>query len=522
MKTDPPNKPFPFYLIGALTGIVLAFFVYILRLFRNLPSNPEPTQDGSLEPVPGREITDPVNQEAGSIYSGVSFVKGQGQTTSSSRLAGQTAGSIPEGALSGRRSRSPRWSLTTKYLVGTGLVIFLVILLYAIRSVYPIFIIALLITFLLRPVISFLTHKLKWRRGLSILVTYILFIIFLILLPLLLLPSTINAVNFVLTIDFAEIITQVAASLEDIVTRIDSIPLINIWLTPLLKNGSSFIANLTTASPPTGEEVVVNFADITQQLGETLGVIVKIVGPIVSIFITIFFILMLSIYFSISGPRFQKWYPTIIPPAYREDISALIEKIDRIWVSFLEGQLVLMFVIGFMVWMGNTILGTPQAFLLGIIAGLLEVVPNLGPFLATIPAIILALLFGSSYIPINHLIFALIVLVMYIIIQQLENNYIVPKLLGDAVNLPPVIVLLGVVIFGSMFGILGILVASPIIATGKEIIGYLYLKILEPPQPTIIVPENPGVFKKIQNFFKKIPASLARKSSEPAKHTDSE
>ena len=74
-------------------------------------------------------------------------------------------------------------------------------------------------------------------------------------------------------------------------------------------------------------------------------------------------------------------------------------------------------VIGIIVWLGNLVLGTPQALLLGILAGLLEVIPNLGPFLATIPAVLLALLFGSSYLPVENWAFALIIIIFYILVQ---------------------------------------------------------------------------------------------------------
>ena len=123
-----------------------------------------------------------------------------------------------------------------------------------------------------------------------------------------------------------------------------------------------------------------------------------------------------------------------------------------------------MVVVGVIVWIGNLILGTPQALFLGVVAGLLEVIPSLGPILATIPAVILALLFGSAHLPVENWAFALIVIAFYILVQVIENQLLVPYILGDAVDLPPLIVIIGVVIGGSAFGLLGVFLATPVIS----------------------------------------------------------
>jgi predicted PurR-regulated permease PerM len=137
-----------------------------------------------------------------------------------------------------------------------------------------------------------------------------------------------------------------------------------------------------------------------------------------------------------------------------------------------------MIIIGVVTWVGATAIGLPGAFPLAVIAGVMELIPNLGPFLAAIPAVIVALIQGSTYLAVNNLIFALIVIGLYFLIQQLENTFIVPRILGEAVDLHPFVVLIGVVIGANVAGILGALLAAPVIASGREIISYLYAKIL--------------------------------------------
>ena len=123
------------------------------------------------------------------------------------------------------------------------------------------------------------------------------------------------------------------------------------------------------------------------------------------------------------------------------------------------------------------ILGLPGALALGILAGILELLPNLGPILAVIPAIIIALTQGSTHFALSNWAFALIVIGFYVVVQQIENVVVVPRLMSRAVKLHPLVVLLGFFVGALSFGILGAILATPVIASVKEIVRYLYLKI---------------------------------------------
>jgi predicted PurR-regulated permease PerM len=169
---------------------------------------------------------------------------------------------------------------------------------------------------------------------------------------------------------------------------------------------------------------------------------------------------------------------------YRTEVAYMFERLTVIWDSFFRGQITLMVIMGTAVWLGLTILGLPGAFALGIIAGLLEIIPNLGPFFAAIPAVIVALLQGSDHFAINNFVFALIIIGFYVLIQFIENSILVPRIMGVSVKLHPVVVILGVLVGASVWGILGALLAAPVIATGREILRYLYYRVIgENPYP---------------------------------------
>ena len=134
--------------------------------------------------------------------------------------------------------------------------------------------------------------------------------------------------------------------------------------------------------------------------------------------------------------------------------SRIMIRIEEKLGSWLRGQIVLSFIIGGLVYIALAIPGVPFALPLAIIAGILEVVPVIGPIISAIPAILIA--FTSSPI------LAAYVAIAFFVIQQLENSLIVPQVMNKAVGLNPLIVILAVAIGGKLLGISGALLAVPI------------------------------------------------------------
>jgi len=184
-----------------------------------------------------------------------------------------------------------------------------------------------------------------------------------------------------------------------------------------------------------------------------------------------------------------------VPPSYRAEGAELVRRISATWQAFLRGQIVLCLVIGVVTAVATSAVGIRYSVALGLVAGGLEIIPNLGPTLAAVPAILLALFQGSSYIPMSNLGMAALVAVIYWLIQSLENNILVPRIIGASLNLHPVVVIMGVLggaTLGSAVspigGILGALLAAPILATARHLLRYTYFKLADldpfPPPPT--------------------------------------
>jgi len=401
-----------------------------------------------------------------------------------SPYASPIVGTHPKGDI----SMSTEWSKTTKYLVSIGLAIFGLYVLYLSSSVVSLVIIASLIAFLLMPLVDFFNGPCRIPRGLSVLLAYLILVVVILLTPLIFLPSAIDGFTFLLNIDYQSLVDgaqgwteQTLLNLKDLDVGVLNFTLdLNPVVEPALTMVQDTEANLSFSLP--------SFETIMRSLRSaaniTFGFASNVAGVVFSNVLTIIVTILSAVYLTLDAHKFTDRFLNTVPPAYRPEIKTLLHRLHRTWRAYLRGQLYLMIIIGVVTWVGATAIGLPGAFPLAVIAGVMELIPNLGPFLAAIPAVIVALIQGSTYLAVNNLIFALIVIGLYILIQQLENTFIVPRILGEAVDLHPFVVLIGVVIGANVAGILGALLAAPVIASGREIVSYLYAKILgEDPFP---------------------------------------
>lgn len=374
------------------------------------------------------------------------------------------------------------WSKTTKYLVAIGLVILAIYILNLSREVIPLLVIAGLVAVITRPVITWLQQRTHLPHGGAVAVVYLAVLCLFPLALLLVIPPIASAVNYVLNLDYSAFLRNglewLRASLASIRSATIPIGPLDAYVDGIINEMLASLQITTASAPPATPSVSTVLQSLGAALTRTFSTVTGLVGALVSNIILLIFIFLASIYMNLSAHMYRESFLSAIPDAYQPEIAILLTRIGRMWSAFFRGQLTLMLIIGVISWLGLTMLGVPGALYLGIIAGLLELIPNLGPVIATIPAAIVALLQGSSQLPVSHLMMMLIVILFYILVQQLENNLIVPRVLGGAVNLPPLVVMTGVLVGATAYGILGALLATPVIATGREILIYIYGKML--------------------------------------------
>jgi predicted PurR-regulated permease PerM len=204
----------------------------------------------------------------------------------------------------------------------------------------------------------------------------------------------------------------------------------------------------------------VDASNVGNVFGSDINIIGKnalsVTGKIFSGIFSVLTVLVISFYMMFQREVLKKQFLTLWPKKYQENVLRAITQIEDKIGLWLRGQLILSFTIGFCTWGGLTILGLPFALPLGLLAGLLEIVPTIGPVISAIPAIIVALTISPGL--------AVSVVVFYILLQMLENNLLVPKIMERAVGLNPIVIIIGVLIGSKFLGILGALLAVPFIA----------------------------------------------------------
>lgn len=374
----------------------------------------------------------------------------------------------------------PNWSPATKYTAGITIAVLGIYTLYLSSSVIPLLIMAALLAVMVRPIINWLQRRIHCSLSLAVTMTYLVVAFIVPLVVILLLPAVIDAFRYILSIDYPQIVQQIITWIFDTLTGLKDLPMPNAVLDQSLdRTVDAVLSELQRLSQTTSIEIPA-FATILQSLQAalttTFGAAAGLIGNVFSVIILIIFIFLASMYMSLEVHTYRHSLLSLVPLPYQGEIDQLFTRIGQTWSAFFRGQITLMLIIGVLSWVGLTILGVPGAISLAIVAGVLEIIPNLGPVIATIPAVIVALLQGSTYLDISPAWLALLVVIFYLLLQQLENSIIVPRVLGDAVGLSPLVVMTGVLVGTVAAGILGALLATPVIATGYEILRYVYAK----------------------------------------------
>lgn len=245
-------------------------------------------------------------------------------------------------------------------------------------------------------------------------------------------------------------------------------------LPPLILQTREFFQNLpfyvTTASESLNTSGIsaINSEDVANILSARIGeVLDEVLGLILGVFtgfLTFVTVAVFTFYLLLEKDKIKRNIFRFFPHLPKQRVTSLVHKIDEKLGAWLRGQFVLMIIIGVTTWIGLSLLRIQFALPLAVLAGLLEIVAIIGPIIAAIPAIVIALVQYGSPIP------ALGVAALYILVQQFENTLIVPKVMERAVGVHPLAIILALLIGGSLFGIIGAVLAVPIAATVQVVI----------------------------------------------------
>jgi HAD superfamily hydrolase (TIGR01549 family) len=198
----------------------------------------------------------------------------------------------------------------------------------------------------------------------------------------------------------------------------------------------------------------------------------SILGMLSSLF-WVFFVVVVTFWLIKDSYKLENWFFEHLPKPYRRDVSRLFRELGLIWGSFFKGTLVLAFVVGTLVGLTMWVLGIQHVLLIAIFAGFMEFIPSVGPVLGALLAVFVAFFGGSSWIPFDNWLVALMVLVIYTLIFQFEQIYLYPRVVGRRVNLHPGVVFVGAILGAMEFGLLGVLLAAPTLASARVLLRYI-------------------------------------------------
>ena len=400
------------------------------------------------------------------------------------------------------------WDTATKRTVVIVLLVAGAFIFWVSRPVLPILILAGLVSYLLIPIVD-LCERLRIPRSVSTIVLYLLFLVLVILAPVLLVPVLLNqltALYFDVPKTAETLLLFVQDSVAALPTGVDILGL-DITFEGIVGQFQRAFGDEFVLEPllPSAQQIL----DYVNQLLSTATNVVSSTASIgltlvFGIFNTVLFLLLLfllSLYITKDAPRIQQYVEGLFPVDYYSEGVELMKRLRRIWNAFFRGQFILSATIGLATYFSLSLMGVRGALILAILAAALEILPNIGPILAMIPAVIIALAQGSSTLELSNLNFALLVIGVYFVIQQLEYQLLVPRVIGTSVHLHPVVVVCGVVVGASVGGILGAFLAAPVIASLRLVGSYTHAKLLNYPpfgeRRTAPQSQSGGVYRRV-------------------------
>ncbi len=376
---------------------------------------------------------------------------------------------------------SPVWSPTTKAVVAVSALLLTVVMIWRFRALIQPLILAAVIAYLLNPLVNWWSRRFKMQRSTAVAIVYIGFIVIVLALLVGLGFIAFNQADklFVTLPSLAE---RALAWIEENWSRTFTLFGFEISL------GEQIGA--MSPSSAVGQALAALEGTLTQ--GGTIAA--RAVSSVVSVLSTLFVIMFVAIYLSKDTPIFwNKIADLAHVPGYRTDFERLGRDFVRIWDAYLRGQVLLGVSMFALVSLALTALGLNYSLALGGLAGLLEFLPVIGPLLSTAAAVVVAIFQDANWLGMAPIWYAVLVLAVMLGLQQLEQMFLVPRFVGEALDLHPVIVIVVVLMGTSLAGVLGAVLAAPVAATIKLLGSYTWRKLFDlPPFPGAELPDAPG------------------------------
>lgn len=395
-------------------------------------------------------------------------------------------------------AHSPRWGSTTKLVVAFTFIAIVAALLIQFHTILGPLLMAFIFSYLLHPVASFLSRRLRlsWRASVGI--------IFLLILVLLLGLLTLGGVGLV---------NQIQGLVEFVRANLDNLPTV---IEDLATRASNFGLDLSNIDLSSITDQLLAFGqNFLSQIGSLLS---SLAGGAASFLGWTLFVLLISFFVLAESGGLREGILKVDVPGYAEDLRRLGEELARIWNAFLRGQIIIFVAAVAIYSVVLSALGVRFAIGLAIGAGFARFVPYVGPAINW-TALALVTFFQSDkpFFDDQPLYYTLVIFLIALIIDQVFDNIVSPRIMADALKVHPAAVLVSAIVSASLLGVLGVVIAAPMLATLQLFGQYMFRKMFDldpwPEPPARAVPAPPSAWTRVRAWWQ----STRSKRSNPKK-----
>ena len=384
--------------------------------------------------------------------------------------------------------KSPSWSSTTKLVVALVVIALFTFFIVRFNNILGPLFFAFVLAYLLYPIPNFFKEKLKITWRLTVIIIYLLLLI--------LFLGLITLGGFVVIDQLSSLIRFIQFELRDLPIFLEELSL------QRYEFGGFIIDFAELDLVSLGNQLLSMVQPILSGLGNLVG---SLAGSAAALIGWTLFSILIS-YFILSeakGARNELFKFDI--PGYNSDIKQMGAELSRTWNAFLRGQLtiILITIVVYIILLGA--MGVNFYYGLAIIAGLARFVPYVGPFIAWTSYGLVSIFQGTTIFGLEPFPYALLVVGFAWFTDVILDNFVVPRLMGDALKVHPAAVMVAVIISASLFGFVGVLLAAPVLATAKLVGQYVFSKMFDlDPWDKISenrIPTEPKIPKQIKPFF---------------------
>ena len=361
------------------------------------------------------------------------------------------------------KSQTPVWTSTTKTVVGLTLVAILAGMLIKFQGILPPLLMAFILVYLLYPIASFLTHKLRFKWSLSVNLIYLLLILLILGL---------------LTIAGFEIVTQIQSLISLVTRSLDSVPVLVDNLTnSVMEYIGPFAPEVETINlEQIGNQLIDTVQSTLGRIGELLG---RVASGAVNTLVWTLFVLIVSYFIMVESGGLRERILQVNLPGYSEDFARMSKEVARIWNAFLRGQFILISISTVMYTIVLGGMGVSYALGIALMAGLARFLPYVGPFITWTVLALVTFFQAVKPFGLSPLAYMLIVLAVAWLIDAMLDNIISPRVMAESLKVHPAAVLIAAIIALDLLGVLGVVIAAPILATLQLMLRYVVRKLFD-------------------------------------------